>query len=140
GSGGCAGEQAPAGPDTHSCPRPWPFKKRRAHLPQGRGQLGKAHGWGGSSGDIPPSSGRRFGGGREDLGWCLGTKPVLSETASRRSRFVPRPTGGSPPAGNTAVRNKAGAAGVPSKRLDAGATAKDIPERTRGPMTPVCHR
>ena len=51
GPGGCAGEQAPAGPDTHSCPGPWPFKERRAHLPQGRGQLGTAHGWGGSSGD-----------------------------------------------------------------------------------------
>ena len=51
GPGGCAGGGVPAGPDTHSFPGPWPFKERRAHLPQGRGQLGKAHRWGGSSGD-----------------------------------------------------------------------------------------
>ncbi len=37
-------------------------------------------------------------------------------------------------------KRKAGAAGVPSKRQAAGVAAKDIPERTRGPMTRVCHR
>jgi hypothetical protein len=82
GPGGCAGDQAPAGPDTRSCPAPWPFEDRRAHLRQGRGQLGSAHGRGGSSGDRS-SSWRRSGGGRVDLGWCFGTKPVLTETATR---------------------------------------------------------
>ncbi len=48
--GGCAGEQAPVGPDTRSFPVPWPVEERRAHLRQGRGQLGSAHGRGGSSG------------------------------------------------------------------------------------------
>ena len=48
--GGCARDSAPAGPDTHTFPVPWPFEVRRAHLPGGRGQLGSAHGRGGSSG------------------------------------------------------------------------------------------
>ena len=65
GPGGCAGEPAPAGPDTPSFPGPWPFKKRRAHPPQGGGQLGRAHGWGGSSGDglLLRGAARRGSGG-----------------------------------------------------------------------------
>jgi hypothetical protein len=53
GPGGCAGEQAPAGPDSRPFPVPWPVKKRRARLREGRGQFGQAHGRGGSSGDPP---------------------------------------------------------------------------------------
>jgi hypothetical protein len=48
--GGCAGGGAPAGPDAQSFPGPWPFEVRRAHLREGRVQLGSAHGRGGPSG------------------------------------------------------------------------------------------
>src|SRR5262249_19390513 len=81
GPGGRAGESAPAGPDTRSCPGRWPVEQRRAHLPQGRGQLGTAHGGGGSSGDGFLLRGGSAGVGWA-LGWCLGTKPALPETAS----------------------------------------------------------
>jgi hypothetical protein len=65
--GGCAGEQAPAGPDTRSFPASRPVEKRRAHLRQGRGQLGKARDGGGSSGDCS-FLGPRSEGGRVDVG------------------------------------------------------------------------
>src|SRR5205823_4915881 len=89
--GGCAGSGVPAGPDTRSFPAPWPFKSGGL-VSQGRGQLGKAHGWGGSSGDRLLLRGRGPAGVGRTLGWRLGAKPVLGETALRRSRFVPRPT------------------------------------------------
>jgi hypothetical protein len=73
------------------------------------------------------------------LGWCLGTKPAYLRQP-RLISSVPRPTGGPRPGDGTAVGCKAGAAGVPSKRRAAGATAKDIPGRTGGPLTSVCHR
>jgi hypothetical protein len=63
----------------------------------------------------------------------------LLETASRGSRWVPRPPSAAWPTGPLRT-GKAGAAGVPSKRQDAAAAAQDIPERTRGPVTVVCHR
>ena len=51
GAGRLCQEQSP-GRSRYSCvPRPVASQRRRAHLPRGRGQLGKAHGWGGSSGD-----------------------------------------------------------------------------------------
>jgi hypothetical protein len=68
--GGCARDQALAGPDTRSCPVPWPFEVRQAHLHQRRVPLGSAHGWGGSSGDCS-SSWLRSGGGRVDFGRVL---------------------------------------------------------------------
>ncbi len=72
-------------------------RKRRAHLRQGRGQLGKAHGRGGSSGDGSFLGGRGPVGVGWTLGWRFGAKPALTETASRRSRRVPRPTPGPRP-------------------------------------------
>src|SRR5438067_1140923 len=50
GAGRLCWGRAPAGPDTHSCPTPWPVEIRRAHPPRRGGQLGSAHGWAGSSG------------------------------------------------------------------------------------------
>lgn len=138
--GGCAGEHAPAGPDTRSCPMPWPVENRRAHLREGRGQLGKAHGRGGSSGDASFLVGRGSEGVGWTLGWRLGAKPAPLETASRRSRLVPRPAPGPRPGRVPPRSGKAGAAGVPSNRRAAGVAAKDMPERTRGPVTSACHR
>src|SRR5262249_22579864 len=48
--------------------------------PRGRGQVGPAHGGGGSSGACS-SFGVAVRRGSGDVGWCFGTKPVLSETA-----------------------------------------------------------
>ena len=76
------------------------------------------------------------------VGWTWDGASAPSPHYWRRPRadLVPSPD---PPADRgrtTAVDSKAGAAGVPSKRQAAGATAKDIPERTPSPMTMVCHR
>jgi hypothetical protein len=74
------------------------------------------------------------------LGWCFGTKPV--SLRQLRADLVVSPD---PPPRRTPLRTPgdpavAGAAGVPSKRQVAGAATQDIPERTRGPLTVVCHR
>src|SRR5262249_36224925 len=96
-SGGPAPRRTAAAPGT--APRPVPIRVRsrlRGHskgdglsAASGRVQLGTAHGRGGSSGVS--SFGGRCGGGRADLGWCFGTKPVITETPSRCSRLSPGP-------------------------------------------------
>ena len=135
------GNQAPAGPDTHSCPMPWPVEKTAGSSPPRERPVRQGFTAGAGRRAIPPSFvGRGPEGVGRTLGWRQGAKPVLLETASRRSRLVPRPAPGPRP-GRVAPRTeRAGAAGVPSNRRAAGVAAKDIPERTRGPMTSVCHR
>ncbi len=66
---------------------------------------------------ISSCSEPRSGGGRVDLGWRLGAKPVLPETASRRSRFVPRPAGGPRPVISPQFGSRARPASHQSVRL-----------------------
>ncbi len=117
------------------------IQERRAHLLQGRVQFGKAHGWGGSSGDSSflAAAVRRGSGGLWDD--ASASSPHSWRRPRGRSRFVPRPASGPRPVGGPSrFTGKAEAAGVPSSRRAAGATAKDMPERTHGPMTSVGHR
>ena len=137
--GGCAGGEVPAGPDTRSFPGPRPFGKRQAHLRQGRGQLGKARGRGGSSGDCC-SSGPRFGGGREDSGMAPRRQARTTGDGLAPISFRPPTRPRTAARSWTAAVTKAGAAGVPSNRRAAGAAAEDMPGRARGPVTIACHR
>jgi hypothetical protein len=104
--GGCAGGQAPAGPDTRSFPAPWPFEDRRAHLRQGRGQLGSAHGRGGSSGDSSFSGAPRRGSGGP---WDGASAPSpFTWDSFALIPLVPRPTPGARPGrAATACRSRA---------------------------------
>ena len=139
GPGGCAGVSAPAGPDTHPFPGPWPFESA-AGSPLERGvPLGRAHGRGGSSGDasdfwaaLRRGSGGPWEGASAPSPFYLGrprADPVRSPDPPPRRRGE-----------RTTVRKYAGTAGVPSKRPAAGAAAKDNRVRTRGPVTRGCHR
>jgi hypothetical protein len=114
--GGCARNSVPAGPATRSFPAPWPFEVRRAHLLQGRGQLGSAHGRGGSSGDSPFSGALRRGSGGP---WDGASAPSPFSWDSRvLIPFVPRPTSGPRPGrGATAVSRRARPASHQTGRL-----------------------
>src|SRR5262249_57390414 len=92
--GGCARNGVPAGPDTRSFPAPWPFKVRRAHLLGRGGQLGTAHGRGGSSGvsSLPGALRRGAGGPR---GGGSGSNPA--QTRQPRPDLACSPTPPPPP-------------------------------------------
>ena len=119
------GNGVPAGPDTRSFPAPWPFKVRRAHLRKRKGPV-----WHGSQAGrvvgrflLRGALRRGSGGPRDDAS----ASSPFQLRQPRLISFVPRPTAAAWPAA-TRRTMKAGAAGVPSKRLDAGAAAQD----TRG--------
>ena len=136
---GGAGHCAPAGPDTHSFPGPWPFESASGSLPEGSVPLGRAHGRGGSSGDSSLCSGRRSGGGRADFGRVLRHRARYLGTASADPVSIPRPTSGAWPVQAPRFRSKrARPTSHPSGRLPG--LRPRTPDRTHGPVTTGGHR
>jgi len=92
--GGCAGLSAPAGPDTHSFPGPWPFEVASGSLCKESVQLGRAHGWGGSPGDSSLFSGAAFRWGSGGFWEGASAPSPFSGDSFALSPFIPRPTSG----------------------------------------------
>ena len=95
--GGCAGEQRPGRSRYSFVPKPVAIRKAAGSSPPGERPVRYGSRPGRVVGRFLRLHGPRFGGGRVDLGWRLGAKPALLETALRRSRYVPRPTSGPRP-------------------------------------------
>lgn len=136
--GGCARDNAPAGPDTHSFPAPWPFKFATGSLLERSVQLGRAHGRGGSSGDCSclRAALRRGSGGP----WAGASAPSpLPWDSFTLSPFVPRPTSAAWPI--RAPRcERSGHGRRPIKASGCRGCGPGHPKRTRGPVTIGCHR
>ena len=98
---------------------------------RGRVPLSSAHGRGGSSG-VASCAGRR-GGGRVDLGWCFGIKPVFLETAS--ADLVGPPTHRRGVARCTTADGKGGSGRRPIKAAGCRGYGPGHPRRTRDPVT-----
>jgi hypothetical protein len=138
--GGCAGEQAPAGPDPHSFPAPWPFKERRAHLPQGRGPFGTAHGRGGSSG-VSSSFGaaaRRGSGGPRD--GASAPSPYSVRQLHADLVLSPDPPPGRRPRTDHRGQGSNRRGRRPTKASGGRGCGPGHAGRTRGPVTSVCRR
>jgi len=147
--GGCAGDSAPAGPDTYTFPAPWPFEVSSGSPPEGGVQFGRAHGRGGSSGDSSFFRGAAVGVGRT-LGGCFGTEPVPVDSFVL-SPFVPRPTSAALWCTDTAIRNNwarpashpaGGLPGLPPKTPDTDSRSSDNGLSSLGltPKAPVRRR
>jgi hypothetical protein len=115
-------------------------QKRRAHLREGRGQLGTAHGRGGSSGHHSSFGGRGPAGvGRT---WAAASAASPYSVRQPRADLVWSPD---PPAGRGPNE------GPPRSEASRARPASDhggrmpglrprTPERARGPVTVGCHR
>ena len=136
--GGCARSSVLAGPDTHRFPAPWPFKVRRAHLPEGEGpvRLGSRTGRVVRRFLLLRSAPAGVGGTR---GWCFGTKPVYLR--QRHADLVRPPTHRRGAARWWATADGQGGHGRrPIKASGCRGCGPGHPQRTRGPVTMGCHR
>ena len=133
------GNDAPAGPDTHSFPRPRPFEKRRAHLPEGRGQLGRASRPGRVVGRwlLPSGAAARRGSGGL---WDGASAPSPLSLRQPRADLVLSPDP-PPRRGRSAANGKKRArpASHPTVRLP-GLLPRTYLSGLDGPLTTACHR
>jgi hypothetical protein len=107
GSGGCAGNGVPAGPDTPSFPGSWPFEKRRAPLPSQEGPVRHGSRRGRVVSDFFLFEGCGLAGVGGTTGMTFGSSPY--QVRQRHADLVrgPRPAGGPRPGRATAVKNRA---------------------------------
>ena len=136
GAGRLCQEQSP-GRSRYSCvPRPVASQRRRAHLPRGRGQLGKAHGWGGSSGD-----GFLLRGGPAGVGRTWDGASAPSPLSLRQLRLISlRPPTHLRSVWSTTADRRCGHGRRPIKAAGYRGCGPEHPQRARGPLTAGCHR